>query len=119
MTRPSASSAYNDEATLVLSEIDPALNNSATPATFDLRNYAPRYFLVNGKASPATAPIVSTAGAGNKVLLRYANAGLNSHSMGILGRPRRSSRRRQPPRLFAPGHERDDRGRRDGRRHRH
>ena len=27
---PSASSAYNDEATLVLSEIDPALNNSAT-----------------------------------------------------------------------------------------
>ncbi len=74
------------------------------PATFDMRNYAPRYFLVNGKASPATAPIVSTAGARNKVLLRYANAGLNyaldGHPGGL---PDGHRHRRQPPRPTRTG----------------
>jgi hypothetical protein len=73
--------AFNDEAVLVLSEIDPALN--ANPAAFDMRNYAPKYFLINGKAYPATDTIPSTAG--NKVLLRYVNAGVQQHSMGLLG----------------------------------
>ncbi len=68
---------------LVLSEIDPALNNSANPAAFDMRNYAPRYFLINGKPYPNTAPIASAAG--NKVLLRYVNAGAKHHSMAVLG----------------------------------
>ena len=44
----------HDEAVLVLSEIDPALNNSATPAAFDMRKFAPKYFLINGKAYPDT-----------------------------------------------------------------
>lgn len=78
-----ASTVFNDEAALVLSEIDPALNNSASPAAFDMRNYAPRYFLINGKAYPDTAPIASAAG--NKVLLRYVNAGVKHHSMAVLG----------------------------------
>lgn len=78
-----ASTAVNDEAVLVLSEIDPALNNSASPAAFDMRNYAPKYFLINGKAYPDTAPIASAAG--NKVLLRYVNAGVKHHSMAVLG----------------------------------
>jgi hypothetical protein len=78
-----ASTVFNDEAVLVLSEIDPALNNSASPAAFDMRNYAPKYFLINGKAYPATAPIASAAG--NKVLLRYVNAGVKHHSMAVLG----------------------------------
>jgi FtsP/CotA-like multicopper oxidase with cupredoxin domain len=72
---------FNDEAVLVLSEIDPALN--ANPAAFDMRNYAPKYFLINGKAYPATDPIPSAAG--NKVLLRYVNAGIQQHSMAVLG----------------------------------
>ena len=75
--------AFDDEAVLVLSEIDPALNNSADPATFDMRNYAPRYFLINGKAYPNTDPI-PTAG-GSRVLLRYVNAGNQYHSMAVLG----------------------------------
>jgi hypothetical protein len=79
----SATTAYDDEAVLVLSELDPALNGSPTPATFDMRNYAPRYFLINGKAYPATAPIATTAG--RKVLLRYVNAGIRHHSMSLLG----------------------------------
>ncbi|MBV8930721.1 MAG: hypothetical protein JO152_16495, partial [Mycobacteriaceae bacterium] len=41
------------------------------------------YRLINGKAFPST-PAISTA-AGNKVLVRYLNAGLESHSMGPLG----------------------------------
>lgn len=78
-----AATAFDTEAVLVLSEIDPTLNNSATPSTFDMRNYAPRYFLINGKSYPATDPIPSAAG--NKVLLRYVNAGIQQHSMGVLG----------------------------------
>lgn len=78
-----ASTVVNEEAVLVLSELDPELNNSADPATFDMRNYAPRYFLINGKAYPDTAPIASAVG--NKVLLRYVNAGVKHHSMAVLG----------------------------------
>jgi hypothetical protein len=79
-----AATAFADEAGVVLGEVDPALNNSATPWTFDLRNYAPKYSLVNGQAYTSAAPSIATA-AGNKLLLRYANAGLLHHSMGALG----------------------------------
>ncbi|MCX6043677.1 MAG: multicopper oxidase domain-containing protein [Chloroflexi bacterium] len=79
------STAYNDEAVLVLSELDPAL--SANPAGFDLRNYKPKYWLINGRAYANTAPPLLPTGtlAGNKVLLRYVNAGLQHHSMAALG----------------------------------
>lgn len=73
--------AYADEALLVLSEIDPALN--AAPAAFDMRDFHPEYFLINGKAYPTTDPILVTAG--NSLLLRYVNAGLQTHSMSLLG----------------------------------
>ncbi|MBN1135049.1 MAG: multicopper oxidase domain-containing protein [Anaerolineae bacterium] len=73
--------AYDDEALLVLSDMDPAFNNN--PYGFKLYNYTPRYWLINGKAYPQTAIIDS--GAGRRVLLRYINAGLVSHSMGLLG----------------------------------
>ena len=79
----SASTAFDEELVLVLSEIDPSLNNSANPAAFDMRNYHPRYWLINGKSYPQTDP-VSTA-AGHKVLLRYINAGIQVHSMSVLG----------------------------------
>ncbi len=75
--------AYDDEALLVLSEIDPALNNRANPATFDMRKYAPKYFLINGQAYPDTAAIPTMAA--NRVLLRYLNAGMQFHSMALLG----------------------------------
>ncbi len=78
-----ASTAYDSASVLVLSEIDPVLNNTANPATFDMRNYKPRYFLVDGHAHPAIDAI--TAAADSDVLLRYANAGITNHSMGVLG----------------------------------
>ncbi len=72
--------AYDDEALLVLSEIDPLFN--LDPYGFVMTEYAPRYWLINGKSYPETAEILTIQG--NKVLLRYVNAGLESHWMGLL-----------------------------------
>ncbi len=80
--------AYDDEAVLVLSEIDPTLNNSANPALYDMRKYAPRYALINGRAHPNIDPIAASA-PGNKVLLRYVNAGNQYHSVASLGAEQR------------------------------
>jgi len=74
---------FQDEALLVLSEIDPALNNAAIPANFDMRNFKPKYWLINGEAYPDTDEIPSAAG--NTVLLRIVNAGVDDHSLGALG----------------------------------
>ncbi len=76
-------SAFDDEAVLVLSELDPALNQSTNPAAFDMRNFKPAYRLINGRAYPATSPIATAPG--NRVLLRYVNAGQQQHSMTVLG----------------------------------
>ncbi|MCA9927089.1 MAG: multicopper oxidase domain-containing protein [Anaerolineales bacterium] len=76
-------SAYDDEAVLLLSEIDPALNTSVDPSAFDMRDYKPTYWLINGQVYPDTQTIPTTAG--NKVLLRYVNAGLQHHTMSLMG----------------------------------
>ncbi len=76
-----ATTAYDVEATLVLSGIDPAFN--AAPDTYDLTQYAATYWLINGKAYPDTAPIAATAG--QRVLLRYVNAGYDHSTMMLLG----------------------------------
>ena len=76
-----ASSSYDDEALLVLSDLDPALN--ANPLAFDMSTYTPKYWLINGQVYPSVPPIAATGG--HKQLLRYANAGLKHHSMALLG----------------------------------
>jgi FtsP/CotA-like multicopper oxidase with cupredoxin domain len=75
------STAYNVEATLVLSQVDPNFN--AAPDAFNMNNYLATYWLINGKAYPNTAPI--TAAAGQRVLLRYVNAGYDNTSMALVG----------------------------------
>ncbi len=75
------STAYDDEAVLVLSEIDPKLN--ASPAAFDMRSFSPRFRLINGKAFPETDAIGTDQG--HRVLLRYVNAGSHMHAMSTLG----------------------------------
>ncbi len=75
------STSFDDEALLVLGEVDPALN--ADPQGFVLNDYSPVYWLINGKAYPQTDAIPTAAG--HTVLLRYVNAGLQHHSMGLLG----------------------------------
>ena len=76
-----SSVAFDSEELILLSEIDPALN--ADPFNFDMADYAPKYWLINGQAYPSTDPIQATAG--SRVLLRYANAGYLEHSMSTLG----------------------------------
>ena len=80
---PDLTTAYDDEAIVILSEIDPALNNSPNPATFDMRDYKPTYWLINGQAYPDTAPIPTQAG--HRLLIRYVNAGLQYHAMSVMG----------------------------------
>ena len=77
----SPGTAYHDDAVLVLSEIDPKLN--ANPATFDMRTFAPKYRLINGKPFPSSDPVSTDQG--RTVLLRYVNVGSQSHSMSLLG----------------------------------
>jgi len=79
----SAATAYNVEAPLVLSAVDPAFNNASNPMTFDMHGYRATYWLINGKAYPDTTGI--TAAAGQRVLLRYLNAGYDNTSMMLLG----------------------------------
>ncbi|HET9665564.1 MAG TPA: multicopper oxidase domain-containing protein, partial [Desertimonas sp.] len=82
--------AYDSEEILVLSEIDTALN--ADPAgsgcsggklNCHLLDYHPTYWLINGRAYPDTAPIA--AASGDRLLLRYLNAGSFHHGMELLG----------------------------------
>jgi FtsP/CotA-like multicopper oxidase with cupredoxin domain len=77
-----ATTAYDVEAMLVLSQIDPAFN--AAPDTFDMHGYRATYWLINGEAYPDTAPGI-TAAAGQRVLLRYVNAGYDNTTMLLLG----------------------------------
>ena len=91
-----AGTEYDVERVLVLSEIDPNLNNSPTgPNDFDFvgdpavftGGYHPTYFLINGEGYPDTDAI--PAGVGQRVLLRYLNAGLSHHTMTLLGEHQR------------------------------
>src|SRR5262245_57596816 len=80
--------AYNVEKPLVLSAIDTAFNDG--PDGADMREYRPTYWLINGRAfdptvDPATDPNIIHAGVGQKVLLRYVNAGHDNTTMTLLG----------------------------------
>jgi len=79
----SGTTAYNVEAPLVLSAVDPAFNNAPDPMAFNMYTYRATYWLINGKTYPDTAGI--TAAAGQKVLLRYLNAGYDNTTMMLLG----------------------------------
>jgi hypothetical protein len=72
---------YDDDGVLVMTEIDPALN--AHPDTFDMRNFAPKYRMFNGKPYPAADPISTDQN--HHVLLRYVNAGSQTHAVSVLG----------------------------------
>ena len=77
----SATTAYDTQAIVVLGAVDPNFN--AAPDTFDMYSYQATYWLINGKAYPDTAGI--TAAAGQRLLLRYVNAGFDNSSMAMLG----------------------------------
>ena len=76
-----ASTAYDVEAPLVLSAIDPAFNSD--PDNFDMHAYNATYWMINGLSYPDTAPIAASPG--QKVLLRYVNSGYDNTTMTLLG----------------------------------
>ena len=73
--------SYDVESLLVLSQVDPLFN--AAPDTYSMYDYTATYWLINGKAYPDTAPIIATTG--QRVLLRYVNAGYDNTTMQLLG----------------------------------
>ncbi|MBK4735830.1 Ig-like domain-containing protein [Noviherbaspirillum pedocola] len=104
--------AHDASAVLLLSEIDPAQNSAvdvaaqakaredlpanspacgaSSPCYPSAVNYNPKYFLLNGQAYDRTAPgivapPIAPASMSGNVLLRFANAGLRSHTPAVLG----------------------------------
>ena len=89
-----AGQPYDIEATVVFHDIDPEIHQaivdgryganptSATGPYISSSVYRePRYFLINGAAYPNTDtnPVLPSVGAGQRVLLRFVNAGLMTH----------------------------------------
>lgn len=72
--------AFDQEVLLVASELDPALQSD--PAGFDMRDFHPRYWLLNGRAYPDTDSDPIDVAGGTRVLFRYVNAGLGNESLG-------------------------------------
>lgn len=91
----SGTATFSKEATVFLSEIDPALHDAVAGGDFGpglgmvtTMDYNPRYFLVNGESFTTTAgfdPYVYIAGAGSRSLVRFFNAGLRTRTPTILG----------------------------------
>ncbi|UQX88812.1 multicopper oxidase domain-containing protein [Jatrophihabitans telluris] len=75
-----ANSNYDRESVLVLSAVDPAYNAAAAPVA---HNYAATYWLINGRSYPDTAAVLGSPG--QRVLLRYLNAGYDNTTMSLLG----------------------------------
>lgn len=87
-TEAYAGAAYNNQATLLYSEIDPALHAAVKDQTYGTTgptstfDYQPKYFLINGKAysnDPSYNPVLALAGTPGTTLLRFLNAGLTTH----------------------------------------
>lgn len=88
---PGAAYAYNNQATLLYSEIDPALHAAVASGSYGTSsgptstfNYQPKYFLINGQPYPGNA-LITPAGSTGTTLLRLLNAGLTTHVPMIQG----------------------------------
>jgi FtsP/CotA-like multicopper oxidase with cupredoxin domain len=86
--------AFDNQATLLYSEIDPALHQAigGTKPTYGTAsgptstiNYEPKYFLINGQPFPQGTPVIAPAGNPGTTLLRLLNAGLTTHVPMIQG----------------------------------
>lgn len=83
---------YDNELTLLFSEIDPALHAAVASGVYGTAagptstlNYQPKYFLINGKPYTAGEPQLGVAPPGQRTLLRFLNAGLQTHVPVING----------------------------------
>jgi len=85
-------SAFDQEAVVLFSELDPALNGAVADGSYGTEayptamavGYEPHYFLINGQPwSPTKGPLL-TVEAGQRVLLRMANTGIESREPVLL-----------------------------------
>ncbi len=81
--------AFDRQYTLVLNDFDDRLNAAtANGQSYDLNNFEPNYYFVNGLSYPNTSTDVDTKiamGMGEDVAIRFINAGLLTHSMHFHG----------------------------------
>ena len=81
---------YNNQATLLYSEIDPALHAAVQDGSYGTTgptstlDYQPKYFMINGTVYPDT-PVFNPVGSPGTTLLRFLNAGLTTHVPMIEG----------------------------------
>jgi FtsP/CotA-like multicopper oxidase with cupredoxin domain len=85
-----AGSRYGKEVILFFSEIDPVINNAVVNGDYgpgrpvsSMLDYHAKYFLINGKAYPDLQPIAA-GHANQNILLRFFNAGLETHIPTVL-----------------------------------
>ena len=91
---PGIANEYDNQATLLYSEIDPALHTAVAAGTYGTPtgptstfNYAPKYFLINGKPYQFGSPVIEpVGGTGSTTLLRLLNAGLTTHVPMVQGK---------------------------------
>jgi FtsP/CotA-like multicopper oxidase with cupredoxin domain len=90
-----ATTVYNWQGILVLSEVDPLLNAAVAAGTFgpvpgatmtSTNSYAPKYFLYNGIADTELMNInAASIRVGDKILVRLLNAGLETRAPVVNG----------------------------------
>ncbi len=84
--------AFDNETTLLYSEIDTDLHTAVATGTYGTTgptstiNYAPKYFLINGKPYQFGASVIEPSGSPGTTLLRLLNAGLTTHVPMIQGK---------------------------------
>jgi FtsP/CotA-like multicopper oxidase with cupredoxin domain len=77
---------YAQSKTIVFSEIDPALHDPVPKAAnLTVDGYRPSYFLLNGEPFVDPAPALASIGAGQALLLRLVNAGLQNRAPQLVG----------------------------------
>lgn len=87
-----ADTAFDGETILVFSEVDPAFHHAVTidmyghgkPVSSAI-DFRPRYFLLNGKAFPQTELPLVKATAGETILVRFLNAGIQTYVAALNG----------------------------------
>jgi FtsP/CotA-like multicopper oxidase with cupredoxin domain len=87
-------SAYDNQVTVIYSEIDPVLHAAVVSGTYGTTGptstfaYSPQYYLVNGEPfDPADIAGATLSGlaVGDSTLLRLLNAGLQTHTAALQG----------------------------------
>jgi len=82
---------YDEEVVLLYSEIDPVLHEQVDDGSYGTTgmtstiDYSPKYFLINGEPYTASTAPIAAGNVGDRVLIRFLNAGLRTLTPTLLG----------------------------------